>query len=63
MKTRDIVRITIEFTDGSVDMLEGLEAAKWEEAVDGQAVFCSIHGVQFPELAWTHVRGPTLDEP
>ena len=46
------VKVEITKEDGSVLRLVGDEAEKWQRAVEGQATLCSVHGVNFPELAW-----------
>lgn len=63
MRTRDLTRLTFEYTDGSIETIDGAAALEWQEAVDGQAVFCHIHGQSFPKIERTVVRGPTSAPP
>lgn len=46
------VKVEITKEDGSVLRVVGDEANKWQDAVNGQAMLCMVHGVNFPELKW-----------
>jgi surfactin synthase thioesterase subunit len=48
----EVVRVEITYASGKKKWIEGEEAKKWQDAAEGQAVFCHVHGNHFPELAW-----------
>lgn len=47
-----LVKITMEFSDGKVQSLEGNKADEWLKAVNGQCVMSHIHGMSFPKFNW-----------
>ncbi len=53
---KKIIRVELEYDNGEIHRLTGEEAEKWLEAANGQAVFNSVHGMQFPKLDWEIVK-------
>ncbi|KKM73591.1 hypothetical protein LCGC14_1409000 [marine sediment metagenome] len=49
---KKIIRVELEYDNKEVHRLTGKEAEKWLEAANCQAVFNSVHGIQFPKLDW-----------
>jgi hypothetical protein len=49
-----VVKVEITYASGKKAWVEGEEAKKWGAAVQGQAVFCAVHGNPFPELKWNN---------
>jgi len=49
---KKIVRVELEYDDGSIHRLTGDDAEKWLEAANGQAVMSHIHGMPFPSFDW-----------
>ena len=47
-----LLRATLEFED-KTQILEGEEAQKWLDALNGTCVMEHIHGRPFPEFNWT----------
>ena len=52
----DLVKVELTFDSGAVLTLTGAEAKQWEEATTGQASFCFVHGMLFPELKWVETK-------
>lgn len=46
-----LIKVTLEFAD-KVQTLEGEQAAKWLEAVNGMCIMESVHGRDFPPFKW-----------
>jgi len=54
--SKTLVKIKFTYTDGSSKKMIGIEnCAIWEKSVIGQAQFCQVHGIQFPDLPWVEV--------
>jgi len=53
---RTIIRVTIEYSDGEVRQLTGVDAQKWREAIDASILDGHIHGITFPTFNWTTVK-------
>lgn len=51
-ENRTLVQVTIEWSDGSTEYVQGIDAERWRLASDMQAAFCYAHGVLFPDLNW-----------
>ena len=45
------IRIFFEYSD-RVEYLEGKQAAKWWQAVNGMCILGHFHGNDFPEFKW-----------
>lgn len=58
MAERTLVRVELEYSDGEVWRLTGDQAQKWLDAANGQAVHCSLHGMDFPDLDWSRDKSP-----
>ena len=47
MKTKEIVRLEIEYSDGSIERAIGKDAAEIWKRIEGMIVLSSIHGMPY----------------
>lgn len=48
-------KVTMEFDD-KTQVLEGIEAENWLQALNGKCIMESIHGRPFPEFKWKIIK-------
>lgn len=46
-----LLKVVLEFED-KIQTLEGKDAQKWIESVNGMCIMGHIHGIPFPTFAW-----------
>jgi len=51
-----MIRVELEYSDGSVVRLTGAEATRWYHACAEEATFCQTRGLKFPVFQWEMVR-------
>jgi outer membrane PBP1 activator LpoA protein len=57
-----IVKVTLEMSDGTVKHLSGVEAERWEKAMNGALMIAHIRGVQMPDFPWVIDKEPRMAE-
>lgn len=56
-KPKDIVRVVLEYDDGTVEEVTGAAAKKWQESCDIAFSWAFAHGVRFEPIDWKFVVG------
>jgi hypothetical protein len=59
MKSNDLgplVRVELEYKNGTITRLTGKNAQKWLEMVNGQVTIAAVHGFGLPPFKWKNVK-------
>ena len=57
---RTLIKIILEYDDGSRSILDGPQVEEWKLTVNSQAMFCASHNIAFPDFNWTE-EAPQVD--
>ena len=52
MNEPKLIRVTMEFDDGKIQVLENNEANRWLKAINNMCVLEHVHGRPFPSFKW-----------
>jgi len=56
---KKLIRVELEYDDGSIKRLTGDNAHKWNEQVSNASMMAYIHGSRFELLSWEETRAAT----
>ena len=48
---KKLIKVIFEYED-EIRVLEGNDAQKWIDTINGQCVFNFVHGIKFPKFNW-----------
>jgi len=56
MSNKKLVRVLLEWSDGTIEVAVNEEAEKWNEASKTAGIVASVHGINFPEVKWERIK-------
>ena len=62
MAEKKLLRVELEWSDGEIVYLDGLEAERWDNAVKRQSVWAGRSGQSFPTLIWKTKKLPVAQK-